>query len=551
MGDIFMKLKRCVLKSIHLAALALATCVGAHATTDNIDLPFRDDPEVIGTWKSIAFVESTEGFVPDTRPADTELFLKELAFLPQGHTSTPIWTWTQGVLISTVAKTASKYTFEDIGGLRYMFLQWKGGDYTRLNRAPGYYVLVRDLDFTRVPTPMQKVPAPQQEVFDEHYYECLVDSSSAGGICTQPSPSTFRPQSLTALPHYDSNSAKMWQLDLRKQDILKLSLEGRTADLLYADFDTETKFPKYLPNGFAPKAIMELGKNPGLGLRKLHQEGNTGKGVAIAIIDQPLLVDHPEYAQRLKSFEEIHLLDPRAQMHGEALASIAVGKNSGVAPGTDVYYIANNYWDRIGMNYISLAKAISRIVAFNEVLPKGQKIRALAIARGFEPSEKGYAELATAIDRAKKAGIFVVSSSLQDHYGFSFNGLGREPMANPERPASYGPGIFWQNNFFQRGVGASSTTLLVPMDSRTVAAPDGTADYVFYRQGGWSWAIPYITGLYALACQVKPDITPELFWKKALETGDSVTIKKDGKQFRLERVVNPRKLIQSLKRHSS
>jgi hypothetical protein len=57
------------------------------------------------------------------------------------------------------------------------------------------------------------------------------------------------------------------------------------------------------------------------------------------------------------------------------------------------------------------------------------------------------------------------------------------------------------------------------MDSRTTASPTGKEDYVFYRQGGWSWAIPYLAGMYTLAVQVKPDITPEEFWDTALNTG--------------------------------
>jgi hypothetical protein len=62
------------------------------------------------------------------------------------------------------------------------------------------------------------------------------------------------------------------------------------------------------------------------------------------------------------------------------------------------------------------------------------------------------------------------------------------------------------------------------MDSRCTASPTGTEDYAFYREGGWSWCIPYIAGLYALACQVRPEITPEVFWAKVIETGDSVVI---------------------------
>jgi len=45
--------------------------------------------------------------------------------------------------------------------------------------------------------------------------------------------------------------------------------------------------------------IMEEGKNPGLGVRDLHAQGITGKGVNVAIIDQNLLGDHPEYINRI------------------------------------------------------------------------------------------------------------------------------------------------------------------------------------------------------------------------------------------------------------
>lgn len=43
---------------------------------------------------------------------------------------------------------------------------------------------------------------------------------------------------------------------------------------------------------------MESCKNPGLGIRQLHEQGFTGKGVNMAIIDQPLGM-HQEYADNL------------------------------------------------------------------------------------------------------------------------------------------------------------------------------------------------------------------------------------------------------------
>jgi hypothetical protein len=116
------------------------------------------------------------------------------------------------------------------------------------------------------------------------------------------------------------------------------------------------------------------------------------------------------------------------------------------------------------------------------------------------------------VKEATAEGVFVISSALSRTHGLRFHGLGREPLNDPEDPASYHLITAW-------GPGIAEPTLVIPMDSRTTASPTGASDYVFYRQGGWSWVAPYLAGLYALACQVKPDVTPELFWEKALETG--------------------------------
>ncbi len=88
---------------------------------------------------------------------------------------------------------------------------------------------------------------------------------------------------------------------------------------------------------------------------------------------------------------------------------------------------------------------------------------------------------------------------------------------------------------------------MVPMDSRCTASQSGEKSYVFYSEGGWSWCIPYIAGLYALSCQVKPGVTPQEFWNKALETGDIIEIDKNGKKYKFGKIVNPVKLIENFK----
>ena len=64
--------------------------------------------------------------------------------------------------------------------------------------------------------------------------------------------------------------------------------------------------------------------------------------------------------------------------------------------------------------------------------------------------------------------------------------------------------------------------LYVTMNSRTTASPTGAGDYVFYPEGGMSWSVPYLAGMYALAAQVDPAITPENFLSLALATGRTV-----------------------------
>ena len=137
-----------------------------------------------------------------------------------------------------------------------------------------------------------------------------------------------------------------------------------------------------------------------------------------------------------------------------------------------------------------------------------------------------------------------------------FDGLGRQPLKTPDNKASYEPGLFWADLYYESGQKyftkfsvKEDHVLQIPMDSRTTASPTGNNDYVFYRMGGWSWSIPYIEGLYALACQVKPDITPDIFWTKALQTGDTINVQYNGKAYEFKKVVNPMKLIEAIRKN--
>jgi hypothetical protein len=120
---------------------------------DNIDFPFADDPEVIGKWTSVDLVDSINDFKPGMkRWMGDDLFLNELVFYENGkilhindNAKDGFWLkWTRGIVICTNDKTAEKYHIKEIDGDKYMFYEWKSGDYTIRHRKPSYYVLKKE-----------------------------------------------------------------------------------------------------------------------------------------------------------------------------------------------------------------------------------------------------------------------------------------------------------------------------------------------------------------------------------------------------------------------
>jgi hypothetical protein len=288
-------------------------------------------------------------------------------------------------------------------------------------------------------------------------------------------------------------------------------------------------------------------------VRALHARGVTGAGVGIGVIDQALLVEHGEYRERLRCYEEIHWRGEQAQMHGPAVASIAVGKTVGVAPAADLYYIAEMHGTRGALgkfewDFTWLAQSIRRLLEINAALPAGKKIRVISVSVGWGPERRGYAETMAAVEQATKAGVFVISTALQRTHRLEFHGLGRDQISDPERVEFYQPGIWWAEGFWSGNRFRPGTRLLVPMDARTTASPTGATAYVYYSSGGWSWSVPWIAGLYALACQVHPAITPERFWAEALRTGTTNRLRRKGEEVEFGTIANPAALIERLQR---
>ncbi len=318
--------------------------------------------------------------------------------------------------------------------------------------------------------------------------------------------------------------AEKQNLDARSVDCSDKDLSAYTAEQI--TFDNNTAFPTDVskwPVNFNPYDVMQKHTNPGLGIRKLHEIGIDGRGISMAIIDQPLS-PHNEYNDNLVHYEEFLFTQGQTgSMHGAAVSSIAVGKTVGVAPKAKLYYFAADLTDGLFQDDETnkrtskyYAAALDRVIEINKTLSDNERIVVVSISAS--PVWSRDPEIWNAsLERAKQAGIFVTTTALEQEYGFYDNGVYRFVSSDPDSFDSYRQTNWQQGRDIPTDV--QKMTLCFPMDHRTTASPDWNTGYVHYADGGFSWMKPFEAGMYVLAKQVKPDITPQEFFDIGLTTG--------------------------------
>ena len=307
--------------------------------------------------------------------------------------------------------------------------------------------------------------------------------------------------------------------------LVNCDLRERAELLNTMPFDTRTAWPgkDRLPAGFDPQRLLEEGKNPGLGLRQLHAAGVDGRGVRIAVIDQPMTPDHREFKDRIERYEMIGVEGVPPQMHGPPIASIAVGRTCGVAPGARLSYFAVPMWKPDNAPY---CEAIEKILDENEKLPLKERVRVVSISTGMFANHAGYDRWQQVRNRAAAAGLLVVTC---DQFAFRYGTLTRKPTADADDPAAYASGPY--------GVAPEAT--LVPTGGRTTASHHGADVYTYWTAGGMSWAAPYIAGLAALAFQANAAATPEEILTQLRQTATKTEA---------GLVVNPKAFIEKIRR---
>ncbi len=270
--------------------------------------------------------------------------------------------------------------------------------------------------------------------------------------------------------------------------------------------------------------LLEEGKDPGLGVRALHERGITGRGVNVAIIDSYIVLDHPEYRDCIAAYHDCGSGQENGMgsTHGPAVLSLLAGKSIGTAPEARVYYAAAADTG----DAETFADALYWIIEESGKLPEGEKIRAVSVSAApssaFDKNTEMWEE---AVKAAREAGILVVDTNATELQLRRSKETGEMFLEVQDVDIHDKTGIFMPGSFaFDDRADLASCTaglpteptavsttasLSVPCCYRTVAEEyrAGEPSYAYYGEGGLSWGVPYGVGVMALGWQLNPTLT--------------------------------------------
>lgn len=288
--------------------------------------------------------------------------------------------------------------------------------------------------------------------------------------------------------------------DLRKHDLSNIDLDL----LLKVPFDSSTKWPKLLPKGFNPNTIL---KNRQLGyqFKEVHQLGITGKGILVAVIDHPTSINHIEIKDKIKKYI---ILDERfnvSHFHGLAVLSHLCGETLGIAPGVEVlFYGGQPYFGdtKPEKHQCIVSFAIKCLTDIKDKIKNGYPIRIVNMSNSwlfYGPLEL-QAEAAQLRVELGRLGCTVIDLP---KFFDDFRYLVCKPTDDFENIDNY-----YLPPFF--GVDSKKRLNFVT-GGKVVASYLTEKDYLYDPVGSASYSIPQLSGLYALALQLNPQLSYELF----------------------------------------
>jgi len=263
-------------------------------------------------------------------------------------------------------------------------------------------------------------------------------------------------------------------------------------------------------------ATLSYGVDPGLGVKVLHELGYTGGDVVIAYADQGIKQPfNEEYKDNIIEYHDLTEGKETDSMHGASVLSLLCGTNIGTAPDAKVYFIS--YYTMDNFSSYDLGECLDEAMKINKGLDSKDQIKMIGYSNNVRDDLDGKEDFIKKIKEAEDSGIMVFFCG--DYVGGRFEKY--SDKSNPDN-------LILELGDLNEGVA------VVPESGRTTVVQNDEYQY-WLDDGGLSWTMPYMLGLYAIALGIDPTLTKDDIYQNVKDTN---SINKDGL-----RVVNPVEFI--------
>ncbi|MBQ4065242.1 MAG: MerR family transcriptional regulator [Clostridia bacterium] len=127
-----------------------------HTFRDDVTLPFVSDPDIHGSWRTLAYLSKDEEWDPDRPPVERPVYLRRLEVFPDGTAIKTLGNlagtfrtprrYTKGLILNERDACAEHYEIRAVKEKTYLLLDHKSGDYQFTGAVYGYFVLEKETE---------------------------------------------------------------------------------------------------------------------------------------------------------------------------------------------------------------------------------------------------------------------------------------------------------------------------------------------------------------------------------------------------------------------
>lgn len=330
---------------------------------------------------------------------------------------------------------------------------------------------------------------------------------------------------LSLLPSIPNHITEEWLIETLKNELFKnwgftfSDLSNCTFGNISEEILRKISISSYTKLSYSHPFNLDYSSYIDRDIQDLHNQGITGTGVNVAVIDQSFSIVHDEIKECLKDCKNYNNGDSH---HGVVVTSNLAGRSFGVAPNANIHF----YGFRGGKEE---SICIDTIEALKDIYNKnlnGANIKVVSISGYAHTLSSEFEDIR---EKLKSQGCNIIDSPT---FGMGLTSINQINInGNPKYYYSQ-----WQETTPEI-LEKWKTKIAVPF---TNISPLWNTEHD-YQIGGdttYSWVIPRLSGMYALCLQLKPEMTLDELAQLIIETK---TITEDGIT-----LINPKGMIERL-----